>query len=123
MKKICDRRKFIWGTACLLLAAACGGAMALRGVSVKLAVSMVLMLALGWADLVCSTDRQMRRAAQPDERLAGLPAAGQRLHAGGGGADGGLWPLEVGAGGRGLPDPVPGGAGGIFDPAGHQPLL
>ena len=42
--------------------------MALRGVSVKLAVSMVLMLALGWADLVCSTDRQMRRAAQPDER-------------------------------------------------------
>ena len=42
--------------------------MALRGVSVKLAVSMVLILALGWADLVCSTDRQMRRAAQPDER-------------------------------------------------------
>ena len=52
----------------MILAAACGVTMALRGVSVKLAVSMVLMLALGWADFVRSADRQMCRAAAPDER-------------------------------------------------------
>ncbi len=68
MKKICDRRSFVGGLMCVILAAACGVAMALRGVSVKLAVSMVLMLALGWADFVRSVDRQMRRAAAPDER-------------------------------------------------------
>lgn len=68
MKKICDRRSFVGGLICVILAAACGVTMALRGVSVKLAVSMVLMLALGWADFVRSADRQMRRAAAPDER-------------------------------------------------------
>lgn len=68
MKKICDRRMFAWGVICFALAAVCGVAMALRGVSVKLAVSMVLMLALGWADIVRSTDRQMYRTSAPDER-------------------------------------------------------
>ena len=68
MKKICDRRSFVGGLICVILAAACGVTMALRGVSVKLAVSMVLMLALGWADFVRSADRQMFRAAAPDER-------------------------------------------------------
>lgn len=57
MKKICDRRSFVGGLICVILAAACGVTMALRGVSVKLAVSMVLMLALGWADFVRSADR------------------------------------------------------------------
>ena len=68
MKKICDRRSFVGGLICVILAAACGVTMALRGVSVKLVVSMVLMLALGWADFVRSADRQMCRAAAPDER-------------------------------------------------------
>lgn len=53
---------------CIALAAVCGGTMVLRGISVKLAVSMVLMLALGWADIVRSTDRQMYRTTAPDER-------------------------------------------------------
>ena len=38
--------------------------MALRGVSVKLAVSMVLMLALGWADL----DRPVAADRRPGGR-------------------------------------------------------
>ena len=68
MRKIYDRRALAGGLACFALAAACGVTMAVRGVSVKLAVGMVLMLALGWADLVRSADRQMRQAAMPDER-------------------------------------------------------
>lgn len=68
MKKIYDRRGFAWGVVCIALAAVCGGTMVLRGISVKLAVSMVLMLALGWADIARSTDRQMYRTTAPDER-------------------------------------------------------
>lgn len=68
MKKIYDRRGFAWGLMCIALAVVCGGTMVLRGPSLKLAVSMVLMLALGWANIACSTDRQMYRTAAPDER-------------------------------------------------------
>ena len=68
MKKIYDRKVLAWGLVCLVLAATCGATMAVRGVSVKLAVSAVLMLALGWADLVRAADRQMHLAAMPDER-------------------------------------------------------
>lgn len=68
MKKIYDRRGFAWGLVCIVLAAVCGGTMVLRGPSLKLAIGMVLMLALGWADIVRSTDRQICRTAAPDER-------------------------------------------------------
>lgn len=59
---------FSWGLVGIVLAAVCGGTMVLRGSSLKLAVSMVLMLALGWADIARSTDQQMYRSAVPDER-------------------------------------------------------
>lgn len=68
MKKIYDHRGFSWGLVGIVLAAVCGGTMVLRGSSLKLAVSMVLMLALGWADIARSTDQQMHRSAVPDER-------------------------------------------------------
>lgn len=68
MKKIYDHRGFSWGLVGIVLAAVCGGTMVLRGSSLKLAVSMVLMLALGWADIARSTDQQMYRSAVPDER-------------------------------------------------------
>lgn len=68
MKKIYNPREFVLGLVCLALAAICGVMMALQGISVKLTVSMALMLALGWVDLSRSADRQMRRAATPDER-------------------------------------------------------
>lgn len=68
MKKIYNPREFVLGLVCLALAAICGVMMALQGISVKLTVSMALLLALGWVDLSRSADRQMRRAATPDER-------------------------------------------------------
>lgn len=68
MKKIYDHREFTWGLVGIALAAVCGGIMVLRGSSLKLAVIMVLMLALGWANIAQSTKRQMYKAAVPDER-------------------------------------------------------
>jgi uncharacterized membrane protein len=68
VKKIYNPREFVLGLVCLALAAICGVMMALQGISVKLTVSMALLLALGWVDLSRSADRQMRRAATPDER-------------------------------------------------------
>lgn len=68
MKKIYNPREFVLGLVCLALAAICGVMIALQGISVKLTVSMALLLALGWVDLSRSADRQMRRAATPDER-------------------------------------------------------
>lgn len=68
MKKIYDHREFTWGLVGIALAAVCGGIMVLRGPSLKLAVIMVLMLALGWANIAQSTKRQMYKAAVPDER-------------------------------------------------------
>lgn len=67
MKKIENKRNFVWGTICLLLAAVCGIIMALQGFSVKLLVSMLLAAAMGWADLTWSMDRTMRMPL-PDER-------------------------------------------------------
>lgn len=68
MKKIYDHREFTWGLVGIALAAVCGGIMVLRGPSLKLAVIMVLMLALGWANIAQSTKRQMYGTAVPDER-------------------------------------------------------
>ncbi len=65
--KIYNLKNFIWGLICLAVAAGCGTAMAVRGFSWKLAVGMVLTLAMGWADLAWSMDKTMRMPA-PDER-------------------------------------------------------
>ena len=47
MKKIYDHREYTWGLVGIALAAVCSGIMVLRRSSLKLAVIMVLMLALG----------------------------------------------------------------------------
>ena len=75
MKKIYDHREFTWGLVGIALAAVCGGIMVLRGSSLKLAVIMVLMLALGWANIAQSTKRQMYKAVVLwDERRTTIDA-------------------------------------------------
>lgn len=66
-KRIYNKKDFAWGLICLVLAAVCGVTMALRGFSFKLLGSMVVALAMGWADLMWSMDKSMRMP-RPDER-------------------------------------------------------
>jgi hypothetical protein len=77
--------------------------MALRGVSVKLAVSMVLMLALGWRTSPAPrTGRCAVRGVltsgtggKPQKRPGGRISCWWMVFAGGGGADGGLRVLAL----------------------------
>lgn len=65
--KLYQKRHFRCGMVCLLLAVVCGVVMAVEGVSVKLAISALLLTALGGADLLISMDKSMR-LPRPDER-------------------------------------------------------
>ena len=65
--KLYQKRRFGCGLVCLILAVICGAVMAAEGVSVKLAVSALLLTALGGADLLISMDKNMRQP-RPDER-------------------------------------------------------
>lgn len=76
-----QKKRFACGIACLILAVICGSVMAAEGVSVKLAVSALLLTALGGGDLLLSMDKTIQMP-RPDERdpagganecLAGLP--------------------------------------------------
>lgn len=131
MKKIYDHREFTWGLVGIALAAVCGGIMVLRGSSLKLAVIMVLMLALGWVNIAQSTKRQMYGTAVPDERDRAVSQksawrAYQLL------VDGCMlaavalivaYGRALAAGSRGASDAVCGDTGVVFDLAGYQLLL
>ncbi len=65
--KLYQKKRFVCGIACLVLAVICGAAMAAEGVSVKLAVSALLLTALGGGDLLLSMDKNMQMP-RPDER-------------------------------------------------------
>ena len=65
--KLYQKKRFVCGIACLVLAMICGAAMAAEGVSVKLAVSALILTVLGGVDLLLSMDKSMR-LPHPDER-------------------------------------------------------
>ena len=65
--KLYQKRHFRCGMVCLLLAVVCGVVMAAEGVSVKLAVSALLLTALGGGDLLLSMDKTIQMP-RPDER-------------------------------------------------------
>mgnify|MGYP001662977980 CR=1 FL=1 len=125
-----QKKRFACGIACLILAVICGSVMAAEGVSVKLAVSALLLTALGGGDLLLSMDKTIQMP-RPDERdrqvvqtsawrayrilVHGCLAAGIILAAVRGMAD---------AGAAGSPDNgMAGGAGVLWNSAGMQPLL
>ena len=62
-----QKKRFACGIACLILAVICGSVMAAEGVSVKLAVSALLLTALGGGDLLLSMDKTIQMP-RPDER-------------------------------------------------------
>lgn len=62
-----QKKRFACGIACLILAVICGSVMAAEGVSVKLAVSALILTVLGGVDLLLSMDKSMR-LPHPDER-------------------------------------------------------
>ena len=65
--KLYQKRHFRCGMVCLLLAVVCGVVMAVEGVSVKLAISALLLTALGGGDLLLSMDKTIQMP-RPDER-------------------------------------------------------
>lgn len=129
--KLYQKKRFVCGIACLVLAMICGAAMAAEGVSVKLAVSALLLTALGGGDLLLSMDKNMQMP-RPDERdpagsankcLAGLSNSGSWVYGSGNYTGGGLWGMaDAGAAGR-PGDGMAGGAGVLWNSAGMQPLL
>ena len=62
-----QKKRFACGMACWILAGICGSVMAAEGVSVKLAVSALLLTALGGGDLLLSMDKTIQMP-RPDER-------------------------------------------------------
>lgn len=65
--KVYQKKRFGCGIACLILAVGCGVVMAMEGGSGKLAVSALLLTALGGGDLLLSMDKTIQMP-RPDER-------------------------------------------------------
>lgn len=126
-----QKKRFACGIACLILAVICGSVMAAEGVSVKLAVSALLLTALGGGDLLLSMDKtiQMPRPDERDRQVVqtsawrAYPDSGSRMSGGGNYIGRGLRGMAD-AGAAGSPDNgMAGGAGVLWNSAGMQPLL
>lgn len=58
--RIYNFRRFAGGIIALLLAVGCGAALAIQGFQTRLLVSLILLLALGGADIAWALNREAR---------------------------------------------------------------